>query len=358
MAGRFWRIRGQHEDYDPYTIYLDTPTFFTLKIFHGGQFTKSPDMEYKNGKTTFIDTVDYEDFGSDVLNEMLYKIEYHTDMIFYYFFKIPYVCLDLGLNVLNSDSDFKSLCDHVRGGTKLIEIYVEHRHSTMLTMSLDVDDPSSPILAIGNEIEVSQSGSDDEDDPDYIEDEDNQVEDVEVDMLHFRSCVDFDEENLDDDVSDNDSAEENNIKVDLEKFDNNSDDDLESTTLKKVHKKVIRKKKMSSIGIDASVNPFYIGQLIEDKQKLNDMVKKFALHSRRQIYIGKNEALRYRIICLGSSPNLDVGEHRKGLRESLTSEKIDQSKKVTKRKTKPTCPFAIHISRPSIKNSRSVFIER
>ncbi|KAL8228759.1 hypothetical protein R6Q57_013659 [Mikania cordata] len=80
------------------------------------------------------------------------------------------------------------------------------------------------------------------------------------------------------------------------------------------------------------------------------MVKKFALQSRRQIYIGKNEALRYRIICLGSSSNTDVGKVAKGLGESSTSGKIDQSKKVTKRKTKPTCPFAIHISRPSIKD--------
>ncbi|KAL8260548.1 hypothetical protein R6Q59_028501 [Mikania micrantha] len=273
MAGGFWRIRGKHEDFDPYTIYgigsakffsnkgsllsiwfgaanwfvsvevgqVDTPKFFTLRIHHRGQFTKSPNREYVNGKITFIDMVDYEDFRIKVLNAMIHRIGYPNDMVFYYFFKIPYVCLDLGLNMLSSNSDFKSLCAHVQGGAKQTEVYVEHCHSNILIMSLDVDDPSSPINAIGNGTEVSESDDYDEDDPDYIEDEDNLVVDIEVDMLHFRSCVDFDEKNQDDDCSENDSAEENDIKVDPENFDSNSDNDLESTTLKKVHKRVIRK---------------------------------------------------------------------------------------------------------------------
>ncbi|KAL8228758.1 hypothetical protein R6Q57_013658 [Mikania cordata] len=54
----------------------------------------------------FVDNVDYEDFGSEVLNEMMHMIEYPTNTVFYYFFKIPYVCLDLGLNVWSSDGDF------------------------------------------------------------------------------------------------------------------------------------------------------------------------------------------------------------------------------------------------------------
>ncbi|KAL8189033.1 hypothetical protein R6Q57_029294 [Mikania cordata] len=124
MAGGFWRIRGKHKDFDPYTIYVDTPKFFTLRIHHGGQFTKSPNRKYVNGKITFIDTVDYEDFRIEVLNAMIHRIGYPNDMVFYYFLKISYVCLDLGLNMLSSNNDFKSLCAHVREGAKQIEVFI------------------------------------------------------------------------------------------------------------------------------------------------------------------------------------------------------------------------------------------
>ncbi|XP_076947504.1 uncharacterized protein LOC143619459 [Bidens hawaiensis] len=38
------------------------------------------------------------------------------------------------------------------------------------------------------------------------------------------------------------------------------------------------------------------------------MVKSYAIHARRDLYIKKNDPLRFRVICLGTNPNLVVGE--------------------------------------------------
>ncbi|MFS7905289.1 hypothetical protein Hanom_Chr01g00045951 [Helianthus anomalus] len=103
----------------------DEPTKFSIKVYHGGEFSDNPCRSYVGGKYNFIDCLDIDDFGIDVLEEMVKQIGYSVDMVFYFHFKIPYVCLDLGLKCLASDSDFLSLFEHVRGGVKLIEIYDE-----------------------------------------------------------------------------------------------------------------------------------------------------------------------------------------------------------------------------------------
>ncbi|XP_076931292.1 uncharacterized protein LOC143596393 [Bidens hawaiensis] len=38
------------------------------------------------------------------------------------------------------------------------------------------------------------------------------------------------------------------------------------------------------------------------------MVKSYAIHARRDLYIKKNDPLRFRVICLGTDPNLVIGE--------------------------------------------------
>ncbi|XP_076940767.1 uncharacterized protein LOC143610083 [Bidens hawaiensis] len=53
---------------------------------------------------------------------------------------------------------------------------------------------------------------------------------------------------------------------------------------------------------------FFVGQLIPLKETLNEMVKSYALHGRRDLYIKKNDPLRFRVICLGNNPNLVAGE--------------------------------------------------
>ncbi|MFS7988564.1 hypothetical protein Hanom_Chr11g01036341 [Helianthus anomalus] len=104
----------------------DEPSKFSLIVFHSGEFTDIPCRSYVCGKYNFIDSADINDFGMDIAEEMVKQLGYSVYMVFYFHYKIPYVCLDLGLKSLSSDSDFTSLFEHVRSGVKLIEIYVEH----------------------------------------------------------------------------------------------------------------------------------------------------------------------------------------------------------------------------------------
>ncbi|MFS7942522.1 hypothetical protein Hanom_Chr06g00489341 [Helianthus anomalus] len=71
----------------------------------------------------------------DILEEMVKQLGYFVDMVFYFHYKIPYVCLNLGLNSLSSDSDISSFFEHIHGGVKLTEIYVEHWTSRVLMTS-------------------------------------------------------------------------------------------------------------------------------------------------------------------------------------------------------------------------------
>ncbi|MFS7933801.1 hypothetical protein Hanom_Chr04g00384081 [Helianthus anomalus] len=72
-------------------------TFCSLKIHHGGKFTENSSREFVNGKINFIGSVDTNQVEIDVLEEMLKQIGYDCDMVFYFHFKEPYLCLDFGL---------------------------------------------------------------------------------------------------------------------------------------------------------------------------------------------------------------------------------------------------------------------
>ncbi|KAK1408172.1 hypothetical protein QVD17_39807 [Tagetes erecta] len=288
-------------------------TSFSLQIFHGGKFSKSPNMEYRDGEITFIDDVNLYDITLRMLDEMVKSIGYPCDMEFFYQFKEPYVCLDLGLKSLKKDDDFDGLCKQVREGYKVIEIFVE---KSMENEEVSYDD----IVDLNNPMH-----------------EKNEV----VDMVNYNSCVRNGNES---------ESESEDLEVDHDNFDSQSDE--ETTILKRAGNIIRSKRKRKTIGVDASVNPFYIGQLIEDKEKLNEMVKSYSVASRRDIYILKNELLKYRLICVGTNPNLVSGGKagsnlQSGVKLRGVGVKLSngEPKKPNKRNIIPTCPWAIHISR-------------
>ena len=104
-------------------------------------------------------------------------------------------------------------------------------------------------------------------------------------------------------------SEEGHLPVDLEDFESGSDDN--SSLRDKVARKIRRRNKSASKGPNDL--PFYIGQLIDDKKKMNQMVKDYALKARRDVFILKNELLRYKVVCFGSNPPL-LGPTKKGRR--------------------------------------------
>ncbi|CAH1451374.1 unnamed protein product [Lactuca virosa] len=46
MVFVMWHIRPKHEVVDVSTVYAGAPTWFSIKLHHGGKFTKLPDIKY------------------------------------------------------------------------------------------------------------------------------------------------------------------------------------------------------------------------------------------------------------------------------------------------------------------------
>ncbi|KAK1429865.1 hypothetical protein QVD17_12148 [Tagetes erecta] len=246
-----WKIREKDQSFDYSKAYDDKSTSFSLQIFHGGKFSKSPNMEYKDGEITFIDDVSLYDITLRMLDEMVKRIG---------------------------------------EGYKVIEIYVEKKKKNDEHSSDDIVDKNNPMHEI-NEV---------------------------VDMGNFHGCVRNGRES-------ESESESEDLEVDHDNFDSQSDE--ETTVLKRAGNIVRSKRKRKTIGVDASVNPFCIGQLIEDKDKLNEMVKSYSLASRREIYILKNELLKYRLICLGTTPSLvSSGKVQVSLHKISRAKKLAQQK--------------------------------
>ncbi|MFS7964257.1 hypothetical protein Hanom_Chr08g00748041 [Helianthus anomalus] len=89
-----------------YLFIDDEVTLFTFKIFHLGEFTQPPHWNYLPGDIAYIDFADTNDFGIDVLEEMVKQVGYDVDIIFYFHYKDPNLSLDYGLRSLTVDGDF------------------------------------------------------------------------------------------------------------------------------------------------------------------------------------------------------------------------------------------------------------
>ncbi|XP_076948392.1 uncharacterized protein LOC143620623 [Bidens hawaiensis] len=123
------------------------------------------------------------------------------------------------------------------------------------------------------------------------------LEDVEVDMRLHKAVVDFDvEELVGDHISDDDG-----LNPCMGTYESSDDEALS------VLNSQLRKFKGKERNNDDEY-PFFVGQLIPSKETLNEIVKSYALHARRDLYIKKNDPLRFRVICLGTNPKLVAGE--------------------------------------------------
>ncbi|KAJ0714517.1 hypothetical protein HanPI659440_Chr13g0490381 [Helianthus annuus] len=205
---------------------------------------------------------------------MVKKFGYNDGLFFCIHYKEPYCLLDFGLRTLKCDVDLEPIFDHVRQGVHIIDMYVEHRRSTILIESSEVPVgrtyksivPASFIINNQNhsmnedeeEIEDYDEESEGSDpDYEYIE-EDNLVYEIEVDMQRFRANVDFTREELDgstDGDHDDERSEEGHLPVDLEDFESGSDDN--SSLRDKFARKIRRRNKGALKGPNDL--PFFVG---------------------------------------------------------------------------------------------------
>ncbi|XP_022040793.1 uncharacterized protein LOC110943349 [Helianthus annuus] len=220
----------------------------------------------------YIDHVDFRVLNTDVLEEMVKKLGYNDGLFFSIHYKEPYCSLDFGLRTLKCDVDLEPIFDHVRQGVHMIDMYVEHRRSTILIESSE--GPVGPCKAIvpATFLINNQNHSLNEDEEE-IEDHNEESEEG---MQKFRANVEFTREELDgsnDGDHDDETSEEGHLPVDLEDFESGSDDNSS------LRDKVARKKRRRNKGGLKGPNdlPFFVGQLIDDKNKMNQMVKDYAL---------------------------------------------------------------------------------
>nr|KAJ0185090.1 hypothetical protein LSAT_V11C900461820 [Lactuca sativa] len=127
--------------------------FFTLKIHHGGFFTKFPGRKYVKGRLAFFDFVDTDLFSVYDLNDMIREIGYSADDTMYYHYRIPNLDLDCGLKTLGNDQDVLSMAQYVPQN-RVINVYVEHGSTRLHTYFMSpskvvieqLDDDPSPEL--------------------------------------------------------------------------------------------------------------------------------------------------------------------------------------------------------------------
>nr|GEW79284.1 transposase, mutator type [Tanacetum cinerariifolium] len=318
-------LQKERETFNPYKAYgKSNPTRFTLEIHHEGFFTKGSGRRYMNGKVSWFDSVDIDEFSVIELRDMFMKLGYKEQDTMFFHCRIPNADLDSGLLPLDCDSGVLNLAKYV-GNHKVIELYMELRLSSLdvtersfkkpkVTFEgLDVPQQSKTIVI---DEDVSKNSGDVrgqsiginkqlDEDSDYMEDEENPIDDVEVDMGDFRNNIDkniewigFSEEEVENIEVGTDE------ELDLEDLDSatDSEGDFEAKRNKALRK--LSKKK--------------------------DPLKK------RQLHLDRNDKTRVRVICRGKTPVFTMPDTNKasGSGESDTQSKQGALKKGFKARNK------------------------
>ncbi|XP_076930985.1 uncharacterized protein LOC143595988 [Bidens hawaiensis] len=195
-------------------------------------------------------------------------------------------------------------------GSHIVEIFTEHGRTSGAEIVVynsgfvpgsksgeSVDEESAENSSREEDDDSYDSDRSDESDPEYTAAFQTPLEDVEVDMRLYKAIVDFYVvEAVGDHISDDDG-----LNPCIDTYESSDDEGLS------VLNSQLRKFKGKERNNDDEC-PIFVGQLIPLKETLNEMVKSYALHGRRDFYIKKNDPLRFRVICLGTNPNLVAGE--------------------------------------------------
>ncbi|XP_076886069.1 uncharacterized protein LOC143535810 isoform X2 [Bidens hawaiensis] len=144
----------------------------------------------------------------------------------------------------------------------------------------NIDEESAENSSSEEDDDSYNSDRSDESDPEYTAAFQTPLEDVEVDMRLYKAIVDFDVvEAAADHISDDDG-----LNPCMDTYESSDDERLS------VLNSMLRKFKGKERNNDDEC-PFYVDQLIPLKETLNEMVKSYAIHARRDLYIKKNDPL-------------------------------------------------------------------
>ncbi|CAI9265013.1 unnamed protein product [Lactuca saligna] len=192
-----------------------------------------------------------------------------------------------------------------------------------------------------DDIEFENQNSEDED-SDFMIDEDNIIEDVDVDMEDFNLNIDTEAEfngcQRMGGQRNEDSDEEDDLEViDNDEWDSLSDDSGDNRKRREMIKE-LGKQTLCSAGEVHKV-AFHIGQKYKAKKELKDKIDLHALETRRNISFTKNDKSRLTAVCDGT-----VVLNASGVGGPTSGKKV-KGKDVNSDKVK--CTWKLHASRSS-----------
>ncbi|KAJ9552484.1 hypothetical protein OSB04_016529 [Centaurea solstitialis] len=342
MVQTQWNIRrSTYDEVAIHEVYELYPSLISLKLHHGGFFTKYPGKVYYNGKINFIDLVDTGKLSFQDLRMVMAELGNKDDVSRYYHFKVPNFDLDFGLQPLANDEHTLNMFKHAPK-CKIIEVYSEAGkelghiqtsdatdvyhvkemgeatdvyHVTGTNMAItnfDLFEDFDPFYEVSNkEMAIENRIEEDDDvaeDSDFEGGEGGIVGDVDVDMENFILNIDIDAEWI---RKLNEITDRPNVDIDIEAM---SLEELESAS------------DDSDLESGSGGTHFYVGQVFGSKEAIKKRLDMHAVETRRDIQLVKNDLGRMRAVCKGILPEF----RKNGL--------------VTHSENKACCPWVLHIS--------------
>ncbi|KAL4558727.1 hypothetical protein LXL04_036928 [Taraxacum kok-saghyz] len=287
MTRASWRVRADMAEIDLKQRYAGHPSIFSIRLHHGGEFTKYPGRKYIKGKENFVDLLDIDKFSIHDLDDIVEYFDYVED--------------DKGKEVDDSHADEEFEQDNGKG--------VEESHADE-EFEQDNGKGVEESQADEGDVEFEQDNVD-SDDSDFIVDEEDMLGDVDVNMDDFMANIDVDEEWIGDTsepvIPEESQCEEPTVEVlnNDELVSGSSSDDGETN----IRKKSIRKIQRAHANENATVSdPFYLFQTFSSAEEVKEKVKEHAIETRRELVFAKNDKTRVRVVCNGSNPTLVPGQ--------------------------------------------------
>ncbi|KAL4562872.1 hypothetical protein LXL04_026903 [Taraxacum kok-saghyz] len=310
----------------------------SFKIHHSGLFMKNRGVTYEYGAVDYYDFVDMDVFSIHELADMVRELDNQHSEPISFKFHIPGTQLDVGLLPLLTDGDVHVMSGFVKEN-KVLEIYVEHRQSTV-----------NQILQDDIESEFGYTDSDDDETEDGIVgandllyDKNNIVDEPDVDMSNFISVLDHVVERDPNTIPIPDSFE--NLHVDDDELNVIDTQVLDSIVVEGDKRKemlqILAKPDICSHG-EAHLPAFRLGQKFKNKEDVKHLVKLHSIHTKRALYFGKNDKTRIRVKCKGVVADLTQSGPWKKAKLNC--------KKIVVPSTTSTCPWVLFISRKNVED--------
>ncbi|KAL4570929.1 hypothetical protein LXL04_026594 [Taraxacum kok-saghyz] len=239
----------------------------SFKIHHSGLFMKNRGVTYEYGAVDYYDFVDMDVFSIHELADMVRELDNQHSEPISFKFHIPGTQLDVGLLPLLTDGDVHVMSGFVKEN-KVLEIYVEHRESTV-----------NQILQDDIESEFGYTDSDDDETEDGIVgandllyDKNNIVDEPDVDMSNFISVLDHVVERVPNTIPIPDSFE--NLHVDDDELNIIDTQVLDSIVVEGDKRKemlqILAKPDICSHG-EAHLPAFRLGQKFKNKEDVKQV---------------------------------------------------------------------------------------